>query len=465
MIDIFKKEEQKTFWNILVYFLNFVKMALTDEDITEYAETSHENASLILSMNSSTESNGSKNDRNVDDYKLFDFFEPIVDDNTKVKCKVVKCYATLNKKRKSNLRQHLKRKHLADPIVSTYLNKNTYKPRIKAKIKKSGSAKKKNIKIKISRKIVVDACVEMVTKNGRPIIAINDSGFRAILDPILAGLANTGEEVIINQQNMIKYIGEANDTIRRRITKNLKGKFISLKIDVATRFFRSILGINVQFFHNGKIVLYTLGMIELKKHHTAEYIKAKLIEVLSRYDFPLDNVYSVTTDNGSNMLKCVKQLNVCDPEAEDDYAADPSDTNFTNFDEEFENLVFGADTGDTNLSRNEMIELNQNEINVLLENFTNLNQVTNMRGTNAGSNAHECIFGISCAIHSLQLVIKDGLNNCSSAKKLIFNCAGIVRKLRTPAIRALLKERNLKIPVLEHSIRWNYTVNMVSIFF
>lgn len=44
------------------------------------------------------------------------------------------------------------------------------------------------VQVQITTKTILDACVELVTVNGRPFSMLNDTGFRKILDPILNGL-------------------------------------------------------------------------------------------------------------------------------------------------------------------------------------------------------------------------------------------------------------------------------------
>jgi len=45
----------------------------------------------------------------------------------------------------------------------------------------------KYVKVNLSEKSIIDACVDLVTINGRPFSMLNDSGFRRILDPVLNG--------------------------------------------------------------------------------------------------------------------------------------------------------------------------------------------------------------------------------------------------------------------------------------
>ncbi|XP_051862743.1 uncharacterized protein LOC117577396 isoform X1 [Drosophila albomicans] len=76
---------------------------------------------------------------------------------------------------------------------------------------------------------------------------------------------------------------------------------------------KAILGINLQMIHASlaktEIVVKTLGMIELGESHTGIYMKNKILEILDDYDISLDQIYSITSDNGRNMIKAVQVLN------------------------------------------------------------------------------------------------------------------------------------------------------------
>lgn len=43
------------------------------------------------------------------------------------------------------------------------------------------------VKVQLNKKMIIDACVDLVTVNGRPFSMLNDTGFRKILDPVLNG--------------------------------------------------------------------------------------------------------------------------------------------------------------------------------------------------------------------------------------------------------------------------------------
>ena len=44
-------------------------------------------------------------------------------------------------------------------------------------------------------------------------------------------------------------------------------------------------------------------MKKLKKNHTGFYLKTFLDQVIEQYEIKSDQIYSITTDNGANMLK------------------------------------------------------------------------------------------------------------------------------------------------------------------
>ncbi|KAH9383985.1 hypothetical protein HPB48_025962 [Haemaphysalis longicornis] len=125
---------------------------------------------------------------------------------------------------------------------------------------------------------------------------MEDSGFRKILDPLLDGLST---KTVINAENIRTRVSLLADEMREEIRQQVKGRLISLKVDCVTRMDRSMLGVNLQFVSDGKIVLRTLAIKELKEGHTAGYLQSILLEVLAAYNVELCQVYSITTDNGT----------------------------------------------------------------------------------------------------------------------------------------------------------------------
>ena len=81
-----------------------------------------------------------------------------------------------------------------------------------------------------------------------------------------------------------------------------------MKVDVASRHGRSFLGINVQYIMAGKIKVRTLSVQELRDNATSEYLLSIINSVLQTFGIDIEDVYSFTTDNGSNMIKLRKLI-------------------------------------------------------------------------------------------------------------------------------------------------------------
>ena len=49
-------------------------------------------------------------------------------------------------------------------------------------------------------------------------------------------------------------------------------------------------------------------MLELNNRHTGIFLKSKILEILALYHVSLEQIFTVTCDNGANMIAAVKQL-------------------------------------------------------------------------------------------------------------------------------------------------------------
>lgn len=51
-------------------------------------------------------------------------------------------------------------------------------------------------------------------------------------------------------------------------------------------------------------------MVELSNRHTGVFLKTKIVEILAQYNVLLDQIFTVTCDNGANMIAAVKELQI-----------------------------------------------------------------------------------------------------------------------------------------------------------
>lgn len=202
---------------------------------------------------------------------------------------------------------------------------------------------KEYVNVKISIEELEYACLVMVTKDGRPLKAVEDLSTKLFLQPYLNALQSqqfwktSSHRYSMHRKKIRELVMLEADRMRTKISNYLQNKLLCLKVDAATRLGKSYLCINVQLFVNNEFKLFTLGMVRITSQHTGENLKKLIMEVLGRYNIGTMNVYAITTDNGSNMIKCVKIMNN-DSNLECNSSANVSEQQAAeeNFDDDFE---------------------------------------------------------------------------------------------------------------------------------
>ncbi|XP_062141946.1 uncharacterized protein LOC133849979 [Drosophila sulfurigaster albostrigata] len=223
------------------------------------------------------------------------FFKLNLDENKSI-CNV--CGIKLSGNHSTNLRRHLTNKHMD---IFNEWNYSGY-------TKLTQCEEKRRISYQTSEKSIVSSLIIIVTTDGKPFKFLDSEGFNEIMDPIYNALGMNS----VTSRNIMNFVSVKEQFVKKNIRALAKGKLVSL-IDVATRMDKAILGINLQMIHASlaktEIVVKTLGMTELGESHTGIYIKNKILEVLDDYGITLDQIYSITSDNGRNMIKAVQVLN------------------------------------------------------------------------------------------------------------------------------------------------------------
>lgn len=116
------------------------------------------------------------------------------------------------------------------------------------------------------------ACVDLVTTEKVPFAFFDSDAFKVITNQLFGGLGIP----VVTSRNITELVNEAYEKERSYLKEKLKNKLLSLKIDMATRLQRSVMGINIQFYSKSKIIIKTLGCIELTERHTGKYINYPL---------------------------------------------------------------------------------------------------------------------------------------------------------------------------------------------
>lgn len=209
-----------------------------------------------------------------DELRSFYIFDS---ESNKTVCKI--CNKNYSGNHFTNLKRHFIQSHkqLYDELCNT---KET-----------EVSSKKNKITYEIDKDKFVESIIEILTDDGRPLAILDSSGFKYIVDPIFEALKMDP----ITSHNAKDIINEKAENLKREIKKLVKNKIISLKVDVATRLNRSILGINMQIVHfvNGKIniVIKNLAMISCDERITGEFVKDNIMKTLDSFEININQLY------------------------------------------------------------------------------------------------------------------------------------------------------------------------------
>lgn len=361
-------------------------------------------------------------------------------ENGKFKCLVEECGQKLSDK--SVAIRHLKSKH----------------PNIVKSID-SAKATKKPECIEIKSRIIPthfwNAILQLMIFNALPFAILKSQGFRYLIKPYIAAFEQAGIQCTVDSRNVQHLVRDTANQIKEKISIEVKGKMICLLLDIASRYNHSIFGINIMYWSNGKPCIKTIGMEALKISQTGKNLYGLVKEKLAEFGIDLKQIFSVTTDNGKNLLKMIKLIRK-DLAKKNNGSSDGMSSDESGGEE------YGDEDDDDNNENAPAYDLQNDEIfdpelfNV--EYFEDL--LSNLR--NEFDCSYNSLFiGISCAAHGLHLVVKDAINHCDGIKELIEKFRSLAKKLRTPKLRAELIMKNKTMALIDVKTRWSSTYNMV----
>lgn len=131
------------------------------------------------------------------------------------------CKFKMKGKHTENLTRHIKRKHadIFEEIVGEISEKKRKKDSNQNSITKYIVSKPPSATVSIEKQDLVDGCIELVTKNGRPLKLMEDSGFRKIIDPLYKAVG-----ISINRQNIKEEIVKRAAKLRTEMTSKLDNR-------------------------------------------------------------------------------------------------------------------------------------------------------------------------------------------------------------------------------------------------
>jgi hypothetical protein len=289
-----------------------------------------------------------------------------------------------------NLKRHLKRFHSIEyEEVLKKEAENSEKSKGAGALPSAASKQRSIKQFYQSEKVAVtmttasfkDALVKMVVKEGIAIRFFTSDAFKLMNGEMAEKLG-----VSLSAESIKRYVMVTAKTLKEKIKQQLEGKMVYVKLDCCTRIQTNYLGVNVRFVDpdTNTPVTRTLSVSDTLSRHSSFELKTILKGILDDFGIPMANILCIVTDNASNMVKMVREMNlelaattsVSDPDQVSD--SEESDTE----DSAWESPITSCDReGDL--------------YNIL-----------------------PTISHIRCAAHTLQLAIADGLKS-SHASSLI----------------------------------------------
>lgn len=396
---------------------------------------------------------------------IYTFF--IIDTNKKTcKCKIDSCTAILSGIHAGNCKRHVKKTHpthyklyLDDKIdiKTSLMNENDISVISLETI--PGQEQQNELQLntiyKKSNFSLTNIALEMVTKHGCPFSLFDSMCLKKLFAMIDKKYSKDSNN--INSKNVKATIVLKTKQLKHNITESLRGKMFFLKVDIASRLNRSIIGINVQRFSldEKRMKINTLAMKEFSTTHNSENIAKMLDMVLKEYECDWGQVVGITTDNAANMIKTAKTINENyiktqnkNSDSESEGLSDESYAEIENtLDQALVLIENNFETSVTCSVKKPEIDL---ERKVFLENEKHIEK------------AHKTIFNSRCIAHTLHLAIIDSFKNCSDISMLLEKCRRLVKKLRTPNIISLFKNASVyNFPILDVITRWSSTFKML----
>ena len=212
--------------------------------------------------------------------------------------------------RMGNLRKHLQRQHpdVYEVVQSQALTRTAYgKQQFQGqkKVDSFFAPKPENVLVKHTMESFKAALVEMAVDNAFSLRVFSTKGFKRLVGDLADKL-----HVSLDRNQIRSYVILAAKAEKERLREDVRGKFVYLKFDCATRIRTNYLGLNVRYVNKDKLpTTSTLKVVDTRSQHTATELKDIIEKVLKDYEIPLEKVLCCVTDNASNMVKLVTTMN------------------------------------------------------------------------------------------------------------------------------------------------------------
>lgn len=367
------------------------------------------------------------------------------DESGKIKCNVVDCKSAISRWGKYYMNRHFESKH----------------PTLLSELFPSMLCVDKQCQLDMFE--LSNSAVELVTINGFPFSILDSSGIKGLLKKQFDDLAENGYKLTINRHIIAEKIDVICTAIKDQISKEFKGKLISIMFDICKKKTFAVLGVCAITMRDGIVIARSLGMIHLTERHKGPYLADVIETLLKEYSISLKQVSTATTDKAANMNNTVRHL-VVNANAGDGLSNREHDDIDENERDSGECPLIASDDDDDDmeLADENFIEL-ENELNNdgrFIEIIKGLTEELYRR-----NNFLSLIHQVDCCAHKTQLAVNSAIQK-SNAISIIEEVREMTRLLRTTVIN--IKFRKLAptcvLPPQHVDVRWNADFLMVCHF-
>lgn len=341
--------------------------------------------------------------------------------------------------------------------------------------------------IEYKRKKLLLDCVELVGVNGRAIKCLSDSAMISMNESVLTELKSAGRELNLRDPHLSEVkseIGKIYVKIQQNISNEVKCRMLSLLVDIVTKCDRSIFGMSIQYMFDYSVKVRSIGMIELKQSHTGSHLASVIIARLNLLGIDLKQMQTITTDNASNMLKMVRDMEthlltaanqpptpskhipsavnndlVTNEEIEEILATTDDIT-----EEEAYDRIYGNDDDDDD----EADEQPEPNVEIQQSNETLLDSIKSNLTSVYGLDVQWDVTGVNCAEHTFQLAINDSIKELAPEhRNLIELCRRMAKYLRLSTTVQELNAADITYsrPHKDVPTRWCFMYIMVNFIF
>lgn len=337
----------------------------------------------------------------------FDEIKDSSDSKIGVRCRIPECGSVLTYVTVYNMERHLIGKH---EKLATEIGLISEVPR-----------KLLKLVVQVDLQEFLKNCVAIVTVCHLPFNIYSKKCFRGLIDPIASKLPIPA----LTPTNISILCGSVEQIFVDLIKNEIKDNLVSLKIDLATRHGRSVIGVNLQLIIKGQLTIRTLGLIETTDRHTAKYIEKEVLHLLDKFAIKITQLCSSTTDAGSNVLKFVKLM------------INGQEMEF--FEEENEEVNATDEIGEVDIASDEIPEDIPDELLVELDSI---------------------LRSVKCVAHTLNLVVVEAASG-EDTQAMIGQVRELIKILRSEPYKQSFKANKKRLPFLDCTTRWGFTYLMI----